>query len=70
MSSCGVPPEDWGDTKPKWIMASKYLPEGAELKVKSIGLQPGENLHERILEDGAASDEVTQFTVEEIKELI
>jgi FlaA1/EpsC-like NDP-sugar epimerase len=51
-------------------MASKYLPEGAELKVKSIGLQPGENLHERILEDGAASDEVTQFTVEEIKELI
>tara|TARA_B100000287_G_scaffold354078_1_gene344096 strand:- start:38 stop:916 length:879 start_codon:yes stop_codon:yes gene_type:complete len=51
-------------------MASKYLPEGAELKVKSIGLQPGENLHERILEDGAASNEVMQFTVEEIKKLI
>ena len=51
-------------------MASKYLPEGAELKVKSIGLQPGENLHERILEDGPASDEVQSFTVEEIKELI
>ena len=51
-------------------MASKYLPEGAELKVKSIGLQPGENLHERMLEDGPASDEVQSFTVEEIKELI
>ena len=24
---CGVPPEDWGDTKPKWIMATKYLPK-------------------------------------------
>ena len=23
---CGVPPEDWTDTKPKWIMATKYLP--------------------------------------------
>ena len=51
-------------------MASKYLPEGVELKVKSIGLQPGENLHEKILEDGPASDEVQEFTVEEIKELI
>lgn len=51
-------------------MASKYLPEGAELKIKSIGLQPGENLHEKILEDGPASDEVQEFTVEEIKELI
>ena len=27
MTSCGVPPEDWGDTKPKWIMATKYLPK-------------------------------------------
>jgi len=51
-------------------MASKYLPKGAELKIESIGLQPGENLHERILEDGPASDEVQEFTVEEIKELI
>jgi len=51
-------------------MASKYLPKGAELKIKSIGLQPGENLHERIFEDGPASDEVQEFTVEEIKELI
>lgn len=39
-------------------------------KVKIIGLQPGENMHERILEDGPNSNEVTQFTVEEIMELI
>ena len=51
-------------------MASKYLPEGLDLKVKSIGLQAGENLHERILEDGPASDEVQEFTIKEIKELI
>ena len=51
-------------------MSSKYLPDGAELKTKVIGLQAGENLHERILEDGPASDEVGQFTVEEIKKLI
>ena len=30
-------------------MAQKYLPSGKDLKIKSIGLQPGENLHERIL---------------------
>jgi len=51
-------------------MASKYLPEGVELKIKSIGLQAGENLHERIIEDGPASNEVQEFTVDEIKELI
>ena len=51
-------------------MASKYLPEGVELKMKSIGLQAGENLHERIIEDGPASNEVQEFTVDEIKELI
>ena len=51
-------------------MASKYLPEGLDLKAKSIGLQTGENLHERILENGPASNEVQEFTIEEIKELI
>ena len=51
-------------------MAEKYLPEGQELKVKTIGLQQGENLHERILEEGPYSNEVEEFTIEEIKELI
>ncbi len=51
-------------------MAQKYLPKDKELKIKSIGLQPGENLHEKILEIGPASNEVEEFTIEEIKELI
>ena len=51
-------------------MAEKYLPEGQELKVKTIGLQKGENLHEKISEDGLYSNEAEQFTIEEIKELI
>ena len=51
-------------------MAQKYLPEGKELQIKTIGLQPGENFHEKILEEGPASNEVEEFTIEEIKELI
>ena len=51
-------------------MAEKYLPEDKELNVKTIGLQVGENLHEKISEDGLYSNEAEQFTIEEIKELI
>ena len=51
-------------------MAQKYLPQDEELKIKEIGLQPGENLHEKILEQGPYSNEVEEFTIEEIKELI
>ena len=51
-------------------MVQKYLPEGKEKSIKVIGLQPGENLHEKILEQGPASNEVEQYTIEEIKELI
>ena len=51
-------------------MARKYLPEGAPLRVKEIGLQPGENRHEKILEEGPYSSEVEKFSVEEIMELI
>ena len=51
-------------------MAEKYLPEGVELKVKEIGLQPGENLHEKILSDGLSSADAERFTIEEIKEMI
>lgn len=51
-------------------MSEKYLPQDKELKVKTIGLQPGENLHEKILEEGPYSNEVDEFTVEEIKKLI
>ncbi len=51
-------------------MIRKYLPEGRTAKVKEIGLQSGENLHEMILEQGPSSSEVERFTVEEILELI
>lgn len=51
-------------------MARKYLPPGETLNLKTIGLQPGENMHEKIMEEGPASDEVEKFTIEEIMELI
>ena len=51
-------------------MAEKYLPEGAELKIKEIGLQPGENLHEKISEDGYSSADAETFSIEEIKKII
>jgi FlaA1/EpsC-like NDP-sugar epimerase len=50
-------------------MVAKYG-DGKEIPIKSIGLQPGENLHEKVLEEGLASNEVEHFTVEEITELI
>jgi len=51
-------------------MYDKYLPEGGEKKIKVIGLQPGENFHEKILEDGLDSSQVEQYSVKEIIPLI
>tara|TARA_R110002051_G_scaffold324554_3_gene422365 strand:- start:1750 stop:2610 length:861 start_codon:yes stop_codon:yes gene_type:complete len=51
-------------------MAQKYLPNNGLLKIKEIGLQPGENLHEKVMEEGPYSNEVERFTIEEIKEMI
>jgi UDP-N-acetylglucosamine 4,6-dehydratase/5-epimerase len=51
-------------------MTQKYLPKNCELKVKRIGLQLGENFHERILENGKTSNEVQKYTVEEIMEMV
>ena len=51
-------------------MIRKYLPEGNVSKVKTIGLQPGENFHEVIIEGGLNSSEVERFTIEEIMELV
>jgi|TARA_B100001964_G_C14128807_1_gene551869 UDP-N-acetylglucosamine 4,6-dehydratase/UDP-glucose 4-epimerase len=50
-------------------MVAKYA-DGKEIPIEVIGLQPGENLHEKVLEEGLASNEVEHFTVEEITELI
>ena len=51
-------------------MSNKYLPEGSELSVKEIGLQPNENLHERITEGGPYTNEIEQYTIEELEEMI
>lgn len=52
-------------------MVEKYSNSSWETyPIKIIGLQPGENLHEKVLDEGPFSNEVEQFTIEEIKELI
>lgn len=50
-------------------MIEKYS-NGQYIPVNIIGLQPGENMHEKVLEQGPYSSEVEQFTIEEIKTLI
>jgi len=50
-------------------MIQKYAND-KKIIVKTIGLQQGENKHEKILKNGPSSDQVQKFTVEEIKELI
>jgi UDP-N-acetylglucosamine 4,6-dehydratase len=51
-------------------MVKKYLPAGKELRVKEIGIQPGENLHEFLLMDGYSSNDVEKYNVNEIYEMI
>lgn len=43
---------------------------GQEIPIKIIGLQPGENMHEKVLEEGPYSNEVEHFTIEEILPMI
>jgi UDP-N-acetylglucosamine 4,6-dehydratase len=43
---------------------------GQSISIKVIGLQPGENMHEKVLEEGPYSNEVEHFTINEIKNLI
>lgn len=50
-------------------MIQKYS-NGVNIDVNIIGLQPGENLHEKVLEEGPYSNETKQFTISEIIELI
>ena len=50
-------------------MIRKYS-NGVDISVKTIGLQQGENKHEKILKDGLSSDEVEKFTIEKIIKII
>jgi FlaA1/EpsC-like NDP-sugar epimerase len=51
-------------------MINKYADGDSEYPVGIIGLQPGENMHEIITEDGIDSSQAEKFTQEEIYELI
>jgi len=51
-------------------MANKYLPKGKKLQVKEIGLQPNENLHEKIVDGGPMSNEMEQYTIAELEKMI
>ncbi len=51
-------------------MVIKYGVNNTNIPVEEIGLQSGENLHEKILEDGPNSSECEKFTIEEILEMI
>jgi UDP-N-acetylglucosamine 4,6-dehydratase len=50
-------------------MIQKYG-NGQNISIKIIGLQPGENMHERVLENGPYSNEVDHFTINEILPMI
>lgn len=49
-------------------MVKKYAT--GEPKVRTIGLQPGESLHEVLVEGGPDSSQVEQYTNEELHELV
>ena len=51
-------------------MANKYLPKEKKLKINEIGLQPNENLHEQIVDNGPMSNEMEQYTIEELEKMI
>lgn len=51
-------------------MIAKYGPVGSKIPIKVIGLQIGENMHEKILENGPYSNEVDLFEINEIINMI
>jgi len=51
-------------------MTNKYLPSDCELPIKVIGLQPNENLHEKISEEGSFTNEIDNYTIKELEKLI
>lgn len=48
----------------------EFWDDRRDYEINEMGLQPGENLHEKITEDGIPSNEAEQYTIEEIMELI
>ena len=65
----------WGYGFPGWhlectAMSHKYLMKGGTLKIKEIGLRPGENLHESLDKNHKNSCDSDKYTVEEIMSFI
>lgn len=52
------------------LLTAMQLKYGTAGNIKVIGLQPGENLHEKIIENGKNSNESEKFTIEEILGMI
>jgi FlaA1/EpsC-like NDP-sugar epimerase len=51
-------------------MLNKYSPKDCKSTINEIGLQSGENMHEKISEDLVSSDKVEQYTLKELGEII
>ena len=49
-------------------MSDKYYDTPVDTEI--IGLQPGENLHEKVLDEGPYSNEVDLYTIDEIMEMV
>lgn len=63
-------------TKIEDLLNAMYLKYGkgnyddGRVIFETIGLQPGENMHEKVLDDGPYSNEVEQYTEEELIKMI
>ena len=51
-------------------MIEKYSNNPDNIKVKEIGLQPGENLHEALILNGPTSNDSEKYNITEIKNMI
>ena len=51
-------------------MIIKYKPEDVDIIIHEIGLQLGENKHEKVSENGLDSSEAEQFTISEILKIL
>ena len=52
------------------VMCSKYKPDGGEVDVIEIGLQQGENLHEKLFINGKTSNETKRYTLDELNNIL
>lgn len=51
-------------------MIEKYASNPSNIKIKEIGLQAGENLHEALILNGPTSNDSEKYTIDEIKNMI